>query len=125
VIPVLVVRPVSVGIEVQDAIEAPRDVTEVAVMDAIEVEGLDAAGVAATDVGTPEAVAAVVDEFPVQGEFVVAQGGPAIGLVAVEVVAGPVEFVAARGGRAIGLVAVEVVAVPVESRFVWGAAGVE
>jgi hypothetical protein len=91
-----------VAAELPDAIDsAARDVTEAPATDAIEVEGLDA-GVAAKDVGPPEAVAA--GESPVQDEFVVARGGPAVGLAASEV--------AAETG-------------PDELRVGWGVAGVE
>jgi hypothetical protein len=91
-----------VAAELPDAIDsAARDVTEAPATDAIEVEGLDA-GVAAKDVGPPEAVAA--GESPVQDEFVVARGGPAVGLAATEV--------AAETG-------------PDELRVGWGVAGVE
>jgi hypothetical protein len=83
-IAVLVARPVLVGIAVLDAIEAAaQDVTAVAVT--------DVAGKEATDAGPPVDAAAVADESRVQDGFVVARGGPAVGLAAsaVVVAAGP------------------------------------
>jgi hypothetical protein len=100
--PVLVAKPAVFGTEVQDAIE-------VAGTGAIEVGELDVAGAAATDAETPEASAAVADESPGQGDFVVAQGGPVIGPVAVEVVAGPVESRAGLGAAGVELGAFQVV----------------
>jgi hypothetical protein len=83
----IVVRD-AIGFVVRDAIGfVALDAIHFAARGAIEVEGLDVAGVAARAVELPGAEAVVEGEARVLGGFVVARGGPAVELVASEAAA--------------------------------------